>query len=191
MVRWCAPAPLEGGTRAAQRAAARLASRAALAEAIGAWRAAYGDAPWQRAPVVHDVHGAPRFDGGGAPPLALAHTVGLGGAAIAGPGAVLVGIDAEPVDAPGARALRQLAERTGEAALPWSDQHWPLRLWCAKEAVVKAERVPADLLGRSLRIEQVETAIGLEQHVAVRSHLGRVHRVVTVVHAGHVRAWIA
>jgi len=190
-MRWCAPAPLDGAARAVQRAAARLASRAALAEAIGAWRAAYGEAPWQRAAVVHDVHGAPRFDAEGAPALALAHTIGLGGAAIAGPGASLAGIDAEPVDAPGARALRQLAERTGESSLPWSDEHWPLRLWCAKEVVVKAERVPADLLGRTLRIELVESAVGLEQRVSVRSHLGRVHRVVTTVHAGHVRAWIA
>jgi phosphopantetheinyl transferase (holo-ACP synthase) len=174
----------------ARRAAGRLASRSALAEAIDAWRAAFGDAGWQRAPVVHDATGAPSFDHPAAPAIALAHTAGLGGAAIAMPGVRAAGIDAEPVDAPGARALRRLAEGTGEAALPWGDGHWPLRLWCAKEAAVKAERMPADLLGRTLRIESVETITASgEQRVRVRSHLGNAISVCTAVSGAHVRAW--
>lgn len=190
VVRWSVPAPTAPGDLRARRAAGRLASRAALAEAIEAWRAAFGDAPWQRAPVVHDASGAPRFDHAASPPIALAHTAGLGGAAIAMPGVPAAGIDAEPVDAPGAHALRRLAEGTGEAALAWGDAHWPLRLWCAKEAAVKAERAPADLLGRSLRIEGVEpiTASG-EQRVRVRSHLGNAISVCTAVAGAHVRAW--
>jgi hypothetical protein len=190
VVRWSAPAPVAAGDLRARRAAGRLASRAALAEAIDAWRAAFGDAPWQRAPLTHDAAGAPRFDDPGAPAIALAHTAGLGGAAIAMPGVRAAGIDAEPVGAPGARALRRLAEGTGEAALAWSDVHWPLRLWCAKEAAVKAERAPADLLGRSLRIESVGPAApGGEQVVVVRSHLGNAFEVRTAVVGGHVRAW--
>jgi len=190
VVRWSVTPPVAAGDVRARRAAGRLASRSAMAEAIDAWRAAFGDAGWQRAPVVHDATGAPRFDHLAAPAIALAHTAGLGGAAIAMPGVRAVGIDAEPVDAPGARALRRLAEGTGEAALAWGDGHWPLRLWCAKEAAVKAERMPADLLGRTLRIEFVEaiTAAG-EQRVRVRSHLGNAISVCTAVSGAHVRAW--
>jgi hypothetical protein len=148
-----------------------------------------GEAAWQRAPVEHDEAGAPRFACAGAPALALAHTAGLGGAAIAAPGVAWAGIDAEPVTAAGARALRQLAQQSGEAALAWADDHWPLRLWCAKEAAVKAERVPADVLGRSLRVEHVASlsADGI-QVVTVRSHLGRAFEVRTSVVGAHVRA---
>ncbi len=190
VVRWSVTPPVAAGDVRARRAAGRLASRSALAEAIDAWRAAFGDAGWQRAPVVHDATGAPSFDHPAAPAIALAHTAGLGGAAIAMPGVRAAGIDAEPVDAPGARALRRLAEGTGEAALPWGDGHWPLRLWCAKEAAVKAERMPADLLGRTLRIESVETITASgEQRVRVRSHLGNAISVCTAVSGAHVRAW--
>lgn len=189
IVRWSEPPALAGANRHVLRAAGRVASRAALAEAIAAWRAAFGDAAWQRAPVEHDEAGAPRFACAGAPALALAHTAGLGGAAIAVPGMRWAGIDAEPVAAPGARALRQLAQQSGEAALAWADDHWPLRLWCAKEAAVKAERVPADVLGRSLRVEHVAAlAADGVQVVAVRSHLGRAFEVRTSVVGAHVRA---
>jgi 4'-phosphopantetheinyl transferase EntD len=190
VVRWSVTPPVAAGDVRARRAAGRLASRSALAEAIDAWRAAFGDAGWQRAPVVHDATGAPSFDHPAAPAIALAHTAGLGGAAIARPGVRAAGIDAEPVDAPGARALRRLAEGTGEAALPGGDGHWPLRLWCAKEAAVKAERMPADLLGRTLRIESVATITASgEQRVRVRSHLGNAISVCTAVSGAHVRAW--
>jgi 4'-phosphopantetheinyl transferase EntD len=189
IVRWSEPPALAGANRHVLRAAGRVASRAALAEAIAAWRAAFGEAEWQHAPVEHDEAGAPRFACAGAPALALAHTAGLGGAAIAAPGVRWAGIDAEPVAAPGARALRQLAEQSGEAALAWGDALWPLRLWCAKEAVVKAERVPADILGRSLRVESVAAAAADgTQRVTVRSHLGRTFDVSTVVVGAHVRA---
>ena len=67
---------------------------------------------------------------------------------------------------------------------------WACALWCAKEAAVKAERAPADLLGRSLRIESVGPAApGGEQVVVVRSHLGNAFEVRTAVVGGHVRAW--
>lgn len=189
VVRWSSPAPIAGADMRARRAAGRLASRVALAEAIAAWRAAFGDAPWQRAPVVHDASGAPQFDHPFAPPIALAHAAGLGGGAIAMPGVLHAGIDCEPTDARGASALRQLAARSGEDRLAWCDDAWPLRMWCAKEAVVKAERVPADLLGRSLRVEAVHPAgAGGVQLVEVRSHLGRAFSVATEAVGGHVRA---
>ena len=189
VVRWSTPAPIAGADLRARRAAGRLASRVALAEAIAAWRAAVGDAGWQRAPVVHDATGAPRFDHPAAPAIALTHTAGLGGGAIAMPGVPHAGIDCEPADARGASALRQIAARSGEDRLEWCDDAWPLRMWCAKEAVVKAERSPADLLGRSLRVERVHPAgAGGVQRVEVRSHLGRAFSVVTEVAGAHVRA---
>ncbi|MFM9097493.1 MAG: hypothetical protein ACKOQW_04260, partial [Phycisphaerales bacterium] len=76
VVRWSTPAPVDGADVRARRAAGRLASRVALGEAIAAWRAAFGDAEWQRAPVVHDASGAPRFDHPSAPAIALAHAAG-------------------------------------------------------------------------------------------------------------------
>jgi hypothetical protein len=192
VVRWSTPAPLAGADMRARRAAGRLASRVALGEAIAAWRAAFGDAEWQRAPVVHDASGAPRFDHPHAPPIALAHAAGLGGGAIAMPGVPHAGIDCEPADARGASALRQLAARSGEDRLEWCDDAWPLRMWCAKEAVVKAERAPADILGRSLRVERVHPAgAGGTQPVEVRSHLGRTFRVVTEASGAHGRAFTA
>jgi hypothetical protein len=76
--------------------------------------------------------------------------------------------------------------------LEWCDDAWPLRMWCAKEAVVKAERAPADILGRSLRVERVHPAgAGGTQPVEVRSHLGRTFRVVTEASGAHVRAFTA
>ena len=178
-----------GVSRKAQRVAARLASRAALAQAIARWRALHGDAPWCDAPVEHDESGAPRFAHPGAPLLALAHAPGLGGAAIAPMGAAFVGIDAEPLDAPAARALAQLAQQTGESRLAWLDAHWPLRPWCAKEAAVKAERVPADLLGRTLRIVEVAAGEAGAQRVRVRTHRGRELEVETAIDGAHMTAW--
>ena len=65
-------------------------------------------------------------------------------------------------------------------------------MWCAKEAVVKAERAPADLLGRSLRVEAVHApGAGGTQPIEVRSHLGRTFAVVTEAVGAHVRAFTA
>ncbi len=180
----------EGASRLSLRVAARLASRAALAAAIDCWRGRHGSAAWCDAALSHDAMGAPSFAHPDAPLVALAHTPGLGGAAIAAPGAAHLGIDAEPLQTHAARALRHLSEQTGEAALPWGDEHWPLRLWCAKEAVVKAERSPADLLGRTLRVEAVE-ALQPDgaQRLTVRSHLGRTFVVQTTLRGMHMTAW--
>ncbi|MFM9145213.1 MAG: hypothetical protein ACKORL_07610, partial [Phycisphaerales bacterium] len=52
VVRWSTPAPVDGADVRARRAAGRLASRVALGEAIAAWRAAFGDGEWQRAPAA-------------------------------------------------------------------------------------------------------------------------------------------
>ena len=137
-----------------------------------------------------DVNGAPLVAGhAGAPGISIAHARGLAGCAIAAPGARCPGIDCEPLDAPAAAALRELSVQTGEAALPWSDEAWPLRLWCAKESVVKAERVGADALGRTLRVEHVAAEHGGVQLVTVRSHRDRVFTVATAVVGAHVRAW--
>ena len=177
--------------RGTLRALGREASRAAFRAAAATWAHAHGAAPWAAAEVDHDAHGAPVLaDHRDAPSISFAHARGLGGCAIAAPGAPAPGIDCEPLDAPAAAALRDLAAQTGEAALAWADEHWPLRLWCAKESVVKAERVGADALGRSLRIQHAG-ALNADgtQLVVVRSHRDRVFAVTTAVDAAHVRAW--
>jgi len=169
----------------------RQTSRAAFGVAVAAWKSAHGPSAWHGAVIEHDAQGAPRIAGHRAAPfVSIAHTRGLAGCAIAAPGAPSVGIDTEPINASGIPALRALAEETGESKLPWNDDAWPLRLWCAKESVVKAERIGADALGRSLRIEHVG-AIKDDgtQNVVVRSHRDRVFAVVTAVVGDHVRAW--
>jgi phosphopantetheinyl transferase len=143
------------------------------------------------ASIEHEPSGAPVIGGHpDAPPISIAHTAGLAGCAIAAPGCTAPGIDAEPVGAPAAEALRRLSAETGEASLAWADDHWPLRLWCAKEACVKAERAAADLLGRTLRVQHagVLESDG-SQRLVVRTHRDRVLAVVTAVDGGHVRAW--
>ena len=169
----------------------REASRAAFRAAAAAWQAQHGPAAWIDAVLENDEHGAPRIAGhAGAPLVAITHTRGLAGCAIAIPGAPAPGIDAEPLGSSGVPALRALAEESGEARLAWNDDAWPLRLWCAKESVVKAERFGADALGRTLRIEHVGTLeADRTQRVVVRSHRGRIHAVVTAVVGEHVRAW--
>jgi phosphopantetheinyl transferase len=177
--------------RAHLRELGRQASRAAFGVATAAWQSAHGASGWASAGIDHDAQGAPRIAGHrSAPFVSIVHTRGLAGCAIAAPGAPSIGIDAEPINASGVPALRSLAEETGEARLPWNDDAWPLRLWCAKESVVKAERIGADALGRSLRIEHVG-ALKEDgtQNVVVRSHRDRVFAVVTAVVGEHVRAW--
>jgi phosphopantetheinyl transferase len=99
-----------------------------------------------------------------------------------------VGIDAEHVEAPAMTAVRQDAARSGEAELPWPHNDWPARLWCAKESVVKAERVGADLLGRTLKVIQViphsatlnaDASRADVLEVLVVSHKGNTFRVST------------
>jgi phosphopantetheinyl transferase len=190
-VLWIPFASDAGADRGRLRTLGREASWAAFRAAAAAWAHAHGAAPWAGAEVDHDAHGAPVLAGHpGAPWIAFAHARGLAGCAIAAPGAPAPGIDCEPLDAPAAGALRDLAAQTGEAALAWADEHWPLRLWCAKEAVVKAERVGADALGRSLRIQHAG-ALNADgtQLVVVRSHRDRVFAVTSAVDAAHVRAW--
>jgi phosphopantetheinyl transferase len=173
--------------RAHMRELGRQASRAAFGVAVAAWKSAHGPSAWHGAALEHDAQGAPRIAGHRAAPfVSIAHTRGLAGCAIAAPGAPSIGIDAEPMHASGIPALRALAEETGEARLPWNDDAWPLRLWCAKESVVKAERIGADALGRSLRIEHVGAlSDDGKQNVVVRSHRDRVFAVVTAVLGGH------
>lgn len=183
----------QGVDRRALRELGRAASRAAFRLASAEWALRHGPADWCGAEVGNDAAGAPVVDGfPAAPAIAIAHTCGLGGCAIAAPGGAAPGLDAEPLDAPGAASLRALAAETGEDRLPWQDAHWPLRLWCAKESAVKAERVPADALGRSLRVEEAGP-LGTDgtQRVVVRTHLGRAVAVWTEVHGAHVRAWTA
>jgi phosphopantetheinyl transferase len=177
--------------RAELRALGRAASRVAFDEAAARWVALHGAARWAGADIEHDAHGAPRIAGhADAPAVSFTHTRGLAGCAIAAPEAPAPGIDCEPLDASGATALRAVAEESGEAALAWADDAWPLRLWCAKESVVKAERVGADLLGRTLRIQHVgELESDGMQRVVVRSHRGRLFAVYTRVEGAHVRAW--
>ena len=177
--------------RAELRKLGREASRAAFRAAAAAWQSVHGPAAWAAAELANDEHGAPHIAGHrGAPHISITHTRGLAGCAIAIPGAPAPGIDAEPLDSSGVAALRTLAEETGEARHPGKDDAWPLRMWCAKESVVKAERFGADALGRTLRIEHVGM---LEedgtQRVVVRSHRGRIHAVTTAVVGEHVRAW--
>jgi phosphopantetheinyl transferase len=182
-----------GADRAALRSLGREASRAAFRAASAAWAHAHGPAPWAAGEqeIEHDPFGAPLIARRpGAPWVSFAHARGLGGCAIAAPGAPAPGIDCEPVDAPASAALRELARQTGEDALAWADDHWPLRLWCAKESVVKAERVGADAMGRSLRVQHAG-ALNPDgtQLLVVRSHRDRVFAVTTAVDAAHVRAW--
>lgn len=143
----------DGASKPEVKSAGRAASRAAFVRAAQLWSARHGTAAWaigNCAAIVHDPEGAPLIDAPDAPAISLTHGRGLAGCAIAAPGQAFVGIDAELTHAPGMRAVRELAARTGEHALPWPDNDWPARLWCAKEAVVKAERQSADLLGRTL-----------------------------------------
>ena len=177
--------------RAELRALGRAASRTAFGLAAREWQSRHGRVAWLDAAIGHDAAGAPLVEGHpGAPAISIAHTAGLAGCAIAAPGCEAPGIDAEPIGAPAGDAVRRLAEETGEAALAWADAHWPLRLWCAKEACVKAERVGADLLGRTLRVQHAGLleADGL-QRLVVRTHRDRVLAVATQAVAGHVRAW--
>lgn len=192
VIQWLPFAHAAGATREELRALGREASRAAYRAASAAWRHAHGDARWLGGAIGHDPSGAPTVDGHpAAPGLSIAHSRGLAGCAIAAPGARCPGIDCEPLDAPAARALRELSSQTGESTLPWSDDAWPLRLWCAKESVVKAERVAADALGRALRVEHVAADRGGVQLLTVRSHRDRVFTVATAVVGAHVRAWTA
>lgn len=177
-------------SRAEIRQLGRDASRAAFQSAAVVWQSMHGKAGWLHSGIEHDQHGAPRIAHPSAPGLSITHTRGLAGCAIVGPSNPPIGIDAEPLAASARDALIQVAQETGEAKLPWSCDAWPLRLWCAKEAVVKAERIGADLMGRSLRIQHVgpldESG---EQRVMVRSHRDRVFAVTTSVVDQHVRAW--
>lgn len=179
--------------RAELRALGRAASRTAFGLAAREWQSRHGRAAWLDAAIGHDARGAPLVEGHpDAPHVSIAHTAGLAGCAIAAPGCEPPGVDAEPVGAAASDAVRRLAEETGEAGLAWGDEHWPLRLWCAKEACVKAERVGADLLGRTLRVQHAGV-LGPDgaQRVVVRTHRDRVLAVVTAVVGGHVRAWTA
>jgi 4'-phosphopantetheinyl transferase EntD len=188
---WLPFAHAADAQRVELRMLGRQASRAAFRVAAAAWQAEHGPAAWAEAALANDEHGAPHIAGHvGVPLVSITHTRGLAGCSIAIPGAPAPGIDAEPLDSSGVPALRALAEETGEARHPWKDDAWPLRMWCAKESVVKAERFGADALGRTLRIEHVGAleADGT-QRVVVRSHRGRIHAVVTAVVGEHVRAW--
>jgi hypothetical protein len=181
------PGPEAG--RAEIRTLGRAASRRALAVAARAWRTAHGDAPWIGAALVHDSDGAPRLDAPGAPLVSVTHGRGLAGCALAAPGGRWVGLDAERTEAPGMRAVRELAERSGEAALAWPDAAWPARLWCAKEAVVKAERSAADLLGRTLRVVAARPlAPGEPSPLASPEHMGV---VVVTVESHRARTFLA
>ena len=147
---WLPFAHAADAQRVELRTLGREASRAAFRVAAAAWQAEHGPAAWAGAALANDEHGAPHIAGHvGAPLISITHTRGLAGCAIAIPGAPAPGIDAEPLDSSGVSALRALAEETGEARHPWKDDAWPLRLWCAKESVVKAERFGADALGRT------------------------------------------
>ncbi|MBL9141613.1 MAG: hypothetical protein JNK53_07075 [Phycisphaerae bacterium] len=150
-----------GASKAEVKSAGRAASRAAFVQAAERWQLAHGEAAWQRASIVHDTEGAPVIDARGAPAISLTHGHGLAGCAIAAPTQAWIGLDAELTRAPGMRAVRELAARTGEHALAWPDNDWPARLWCAKEAVVKAERTAADLLGRTLSAVEVRAVADL------------------------------
>ncbi|MFO0783187.1 MAG: 4'-phosphopantetheinyl transferase superfamily protein [Phycisphaerales bacterium] len=192
----------QGADRAETLSLGRAACRAALARAADLWRERWGDTPWHDAAFTHDDLGAPLLAAPNAPRISLCHARGLAGCAIAGPGHLWVGIDAERADAPGLRAVRELAERTGESSLPWPDATWPARLWCAKEAVVKAERRAADMLGRSLTVEALhpethhpETddrnplpASAAPLRLTVLSHLGRRFHVRTALQDGFITA---
>ncbi len=112
----------------------------------------------------------------------------MAGCAIAAPGHEWVGIDAEHVEASALAAVRQDAIRSREEELPWPHADWPARLWCAKESVVKAERIGADLLGRTLKVVQVLPCSSEPHSVAprtdlvqllVESHRGNTFRVST------------
>lgn len=190
VIQWLPFAHGAGATRGELRTLGREASRAAFRAAAAAWRHAHGDAAWIVGAIGHDAAGAPIVEGhAAAPGISIAHARGLAGCAIAAPGGRCPGIDCEPLDAPAAPALRELSVQTGESALPWSDEAWSLRLWCAKEAVVKAERIGADALGRTLRVEHVAADGGGVQLLTVRSHRDRVFSVATAVVGAHVRAW--
>lgn len=151
-----------GASRAQVLALGRAACRRALAHAAREWSARVAPAPWADAAIAYEPGGAPFLAAPGAPVLSFCHARGLAGCALAAPGEgsaqATVGVDAEPVNAPALEAVRKLAEQTGEARLPWPDtcaEDWPARLWCAKEACVKAERIGADLLGRTLTLQDV------------------------------------
>jgi len=99
--------------------------------------------------IVADEHGQPVVQGpwtseiGNLPVVSLAHSSGVA-VALAGDGrnGARVGIDIEHIGRINA-AVEQVAFTTEEQALLSSvpvcaDDEWPLRLWCAKEAVGKA-----------------------------------------------------
>lgn len=122
-----------------------LRGRAALKDAIRVWwsRQYGGEYPFpHELVVVHDERGAPHLDselGEGVPYLSVSHKEGV---AVAVASSVPVGIDIEPADrdvssfqneflTPG--EIEQVAALS--AAMP--EQAWPVRFWCAKEAVGK------------------------------------------------------
>ena len=177
----------EQADRAEALSLGRAACRAALARAADLWRERWGATPWHDAAFTHDDHGAPLLDAPHAPRISLCHTRGLAGCAIAAPDHPWVGIDAERAEAPGLRAVRELSERTGESNLPWPDNTWPARLWCAKEAVVKAERRAADMLGRTLTVESLHPEPAALQ-LTVLSHQGRRFHVRTALQDGFITA---
>lgn len=178
----------EGRGRAEAKALGRDAVRQAFARAVDAWSARFGAAPWARATIRHDAEGAPVLDAPGAPRISVTHGHGLAGIAIAAPDTPWVGLDAERTDAPGMRGVRELSQRSGEAGLPWPDDQWPARLWCAKEAAVKAERQGADLLGRTLRVERI--LVPAATHCASLGE-GASHPVGVLVRTHHGRLLLA
>lgn len=185
------PFELHGGARRVEaQALGREASRRAFAAAARAWQVVHGAAPWATAGIVHDSEGAPILSSPGAPFVSITHGRGLAGCAIGAPGTRWVGVDAECTLAPGMRAVRELAERSGEAALDWPDAEWPSRLWCAKEAVVKAERSAADLLGRTLRAVRVHLPTSDAPCALRDSGSGFAEVVAVTVVSHHGRAFV-
>jgi phosphopantetheinyl transferase len=97
------------------------------------------------------------------PLISLAHSQGTAVAvAVSGTVAMGVGVDVEPVGRMSS-AVEQLAFAPAELALladlpDTQAEHWPLRLWCAKEAVAKAFGNGMTNGPRSLSVTSVDIA---------------------------------
>jgi phosphopantetheinyl transferase len=126
--------------------------------------------------IMADANGKPVVQGmwtsaaGGAPALSLSHTEGMAVALVgSGPGGL--GVDVEPLerlDEWQYHAVFTVEEQALLAAVgEQSAGEWPLRLWCAKEAVAKARGQDSVSIPSSLLVVDCNAATG-EVRVRVR-----------------------
>ena len=129
-------------------------------------------------------HGRPRLEGQTDLSFSTSSRPGRVVVAIAGP-EMSVGVDIEPVDSRGADAVAEVALTAGErTATADGSAASRLRLWCRKEAVLKAmglglaERLPSDLDVRcdqaaGYHITDVRSPSGWVAAVATSGQIGR------------------